>query len=459
MLLMKLLSALSNVLIVLFLLLLISSVSCLNKGNSKEDWPQFMGPDRDGTWHLDVKKDTLLPGDLSKIWEINIGSGYSGPTIAKGRVYLMDHYRDNGSFERVSCFDAETGMTLWSFSYECSYNVGYPTGPRASVTIDKDRAYSLGTMGELYCLNAKSGEVIWHIDGQQELNSSIPIWGLAASPLVYGKILILHIGGTPDACIVGLDKYTGEEIWRSVNDDASYSSPIMINRAGRDILVCWTGNFLSGLNPESGEIYWQLPFYRKDNICSISIPVVDWPYIFLNNYDGSLLVELNDEIMDAKIIWEQKGRPEKSTDGTGGEVEIEIGLNSMISAPVIKDNYVYGVDFFGDVRCLDLATGRRIWNDKGIVPDGRFVNAHLIKQGDRTWAFNEKGELILCKFSPEGYKDLGRAKIIDPFRVSPNPRGGVNWAFPAFSGRRIYARSDNKLVCYELKDNSLRTSD
>jgi hypothetical protein len=124
----------------------------------------------------------------------------------------------------------------------------------------------------------------------------------------------------------------------------------------------------------------------------------------------------------------------------------------MISAPIIKDNYVYGVDFFGDVRCLDLSTGLRIWNDKGIVPYGRFVNAHLIKQGDKTWAYNEKGELILCEFSPEGYKDLGRAKLIDPFRVSPNPRGGVNWAFPAFSGRKILARSDNKLVCYELKE-------
>jgi len=446
------LSALKVSKVILILSLMLTVVSCRNQEYSKEDWPQFMGPDRDGTWHLDVKKDTLLPADLAKLWEINIGSGYSGPTIAKGRVFLMDYYRDNGSFERVSCFDAETGMTLWSFPYECSYSVGYPTGPRASVTIDKDRAYSIGTMGELYCFNTKTGEVIWHIDGQKEFNISIPIWGIAASPLIYGKILILQIGSTPDACIVGLDKFTGEEIWRSLEDDASYSSPIIIKQGGKNVLLCWTGNFLSGLNPESGAIYWKLPFFRIDNISNISIPVVDWPYIFLTCYDGSLLVELNDKSMDAKIIWEQKGRPERSTDGTGGEAEIKIGLNSMISAPIIKDNYVYGVDFFGDVRCLDLSTGQRIWNDNGIVPYGRFVNAHLIKQGDNTWAFNEKGELILCEFSPEGYKDLGRAKLIDPFRVSPNPRGGVNWAFPAFSGRKILARSDNKLVCYELKE-------
>lgn len=134
------------------------------------------------------------------------------------------------------------------------------------------------------------------------------------------------------------------------------------------------------------------------------------------------------------------GKSERETDA----------LHCCISTPVIYGDHVYGIDSYGEFRCLELLTGNRIWTDSTMVPYGRWANAHFVKQGERTWAFNELGELILAELSPSGFKDLGRVELIKPVMVSPNPRGGVNWAHPAFAGRKIYVRSDAMLMCYEM---------
>ena len=121
-----------------------------------------------------------------------------------------------------------------------------------------------------------------------------------------------------------------------------------------------------------------------------------------------------------------------------------------ISTPQIR--YVYGVGSYGETRCLDLLTGERIWEDLTLVPKARWANIHLVQQGEKSWGFNELGELLLGQFTPEGFKDLGRVKLIDPVKISPNPRNGVCWAHPAFSGHRIFIRSDEQLVCVQINN-------
>ncbi|MCF8224758.1 MAG: PQQ-like beta-propeller repeat protein [Bacteroidales bacterium] len=424
-------------------MLFLFSVSCTAQENKDQSsWPQWMGKSRQGIWHLDLQKESLDSADLVKQWEAPVGTGYSGPTVSGGKVYLMDYAGDHTKYERVLCFDASTGEQLWAHQYECTYSVGYPTGPRTSVLIDNEKAYSLGTMGDLYCLDANSGKVLWHINGAEEYRINIPIWGLASSPLIENDLLIVQLGGTPDACIVAFEKHSGKEVWIALSDKASYSSPIVVDQAGKRVLVCWTGNHLVGMVPESGEVYWKIPYERRKEVINIAMPVVSGPYIFLSSfYDGSMLIKLNETEQAAKLVWKRMGESERKTDA----------LHSIISTPVIQGEYVYGIDSYGEFRCLDLESGDRIWTDSTLVPYGRWSNAHLIQQGDKIWGFNELGELILGKVSPEGFSDLGRVQLIKPVRVSPNPRGGVNWAHPAFSGRRIYARSDALLVCYELK--------
>ena len=427
-----------------FLLLIIPllALSCRSQDHvSIHDWPGWMGHDRLGIWHLDLEKESLIPDDLEKIWEVPVGTGYSGPSVSDGRVYVMDYVGDSVNYERVLCFDAETGEQLWIHKYESQYNVGYPTGPRASVLINEGRAYSFGTMGDLYCMDAYTGEVLWSVNGREKYNIRIPVWGLSASPLVEGNQVIIKMGGTPDACLVSFNKVTGKEIWKALSDNASYSSPIVIDQAGKRVLVCWTGDNLAGLDPATGREYWKIPLQRRRGVINIATPVYSPPYIFLSSfYDGSVLVKLDQEKTEADVVWMRAGRSERDTDA----------LHCCISTPVIYGDYVYGVDSYGEFRCLEMLTGDRVWTDSTLVPFGRWANAHLIKQGEKTWAFNELGELILADLTPAGFRDLGRVKIMEPVSASPNPRGGVNWALPAFSGRRIFARSDGLLVCYEL---------
>ncbi|MCF8346526.1 MAG: PQQ-like beta-propeller repeat protein, partial [Bacteroidales bacterium] len=330
---------------------------------------------------------------------------------------------------------------LWIHQYECPYSVGYPTGPRGSVLIAEGRAYAFGTMGDLHCLDALSGEVHWYVDGQEEYQVDFPTWGLASSPLIEDGLLVVQMGGTPDACIVAFDKDTGEEAWRALGDNASYSSLVVIDQAGRRVLVCWTGDNLAGLDPRTGAVLWKVPYERKKGVINIAMPVVEWPYIFLSSfYDGSMLVRLNEDSPAASLVWKRTGESERNTDA----------LHCIISTPLISDGYVYGLDSYGELRCLEMMTGDRIWTDSTLVPYGRWANAHFVKQDDKIWAFNELGELVLGKLTPEGFIDLGRVELVKPVRVSPNPRGGVNWAHPAFAGRKIFARSDALLVCWEL---------
>jgi outer membrane protein assembly factor BamB len=422
--------------------ILIIAFPCKSQENaSMYEWHQWMGPERDGTWHLDLKKESLESGDLRKIWETPVGTGYSGPTVSNGRVYLMDYIGDNVKSERVICFDAGSGKELWSYSYESSYNVGYPTGPRASVLIDEGRAYSFGTMGDLYCFDAVDGTMLWHISGIEQYNAVIPVWGLAASPLVENEQLIVQMGGKDDACLVAFDKVSGKEIWRALSDAASYSAPVVIEQGGKRVLVCWTGDNVAGLNPQTGNVYWKVPFIRKKGVINIATPVYAPPYMFLSSfYDGSMLLKLDQSTQAAELLWVRTGKSERETDA----------LHCCISTPVIYGDHVYGVDSYGEFRCLDLLTGNRIWTDSTLVPYGRWANAHFIKQNEQTWAFNELGELILAELSPSGFKDLGRVELIKPVKVSPNPRGGVNWAYPAFVARKIFVRSDGMLVCYEM---------
>ena len=422
------------------LLFLLIVVSCQGQENStRYDWPQWRGPDRSGVWANGPDIETLSEENISTVWEVPIGPGYNGPTLASGYVYAMD-YKDG--LERVICFNAEDGNIVWEYSYPSEYSVGYPTGPRASVLVSGNLAYSLGTMGHLNCFDAETGALKWHQNARETYKSRIPTWGLAASPILEGNKLIVQLGGTPGACLVAFDKDTGEEIWRALDDEASYSTPVLINQAGKRVLICWTGGSICGLNPETGSTYWSIPFKPRKSLMNIADPVYDPPYLFLSSFfDGSFLVLLDQEKTEAELVYYRHGKSERETEA----------LHCCISTPIIEGDYVYGVDSYGEVRCLDLKTGDRIWEDLTVVPKARWANIHFVKQDDKVWGFNEHGVLSLGKLTSEGYVDYGSAKVIDPVGISPNPRNGVCWSHPAFSGNRIYVRSDAKLVCIEIR--------
>ena len=146
-----------------------------------EDWPQWRGPNRDGVWNETGIVEKLPDGQIPIKWRVEIGAGYSGPTVAKGRVYVTDRLTKPQEVERVHCFDEKTGDPIWSHSYPCRYGkIGYNAGPRASVGIDDGKAYSLGGTGRLFCFDAASGEIVWEKDLDAEYDIQMPIWGIAA---------------------------------------------------------------------------------------------------------------------------------------------------------------------------------------------------------------------------------------------------------------------------------------
>jgi outer membrane protein assembly factor BamB len=408
---------------------------------SADDWPQWRGPNRDGVWRETGVLEKFAGEELKIQWRQPIGSGYSGPTVAGGRVFVTDRVVEPTQAERVHCFDAQTGQPQWTHSYDCAYEkVGYTAGPRASVAVDDGRAYSLGSMGHLFCFEAESGKVAWQKDLNSEYQIRMPIWGIAASPLVENDLLIVQVGGEK-ACLVAFDKKTGKERWRALDDNASYSAPIMIEQAGRRVLVCWTGESVVGMNAVTGEVYWQHPFKPSKMVINIATPVLEKNRLFFTSfYDGSLMLQLKTDALAVEPVWQRSGRDEQHTDS----------LHSIISTPYLEGDYVYGVDSYGEFRCLDALTGDRIWESLVPTPKSRWSTIHMVRNGRRMWMFNERGELIIARLSPQGYEEISRAKLLKPTRVQLSQRGGVCWSHPAYAQRHVFARNDEELVCASL---------
>jgi outer membrane protein assembly factor BamB len=407
-----------------------------------QDWPDWRGSNRDGVWRETgiVKKFRSNPIKLK--WSIPCGAGYSGPTVSQGKVYLTDRLEKPEETERVLCVNTNNGGIIWSYSYSCLYRgLSYPDGPRASVVISNGKAYSLGTMGHLFCLDANTGSVLWKHDLNREYSIRMPTWGIAATPLIFENKIILQIGGSNGASVLALDKNTGKEIWRSMDDEISYSAPVIIRQAGKPVIVVWTAENLNGLDPGTGKVYWKIPF-RLGMGMGISTPVQYKDYLFVSSfYSGSLLVKFGQETITAKKVWLRAGENERKTDA----------LHCVINTPVIKDGYIYGIDSYGEMRCLRLDNGDRVWEDLSAVKKDRWANIHFIEHGQQTWMFNEHGELLITELSPKGLTIISRARLIDPTTGQLNRQGtGVAWSHPAFANRHVYARNDEKLVCAYL---------
>jgi len=419
--------------ILLFALLGIFQTSC-----NSQDWPDWRGMNRDGRWEASGIVEQFDSDVIELLWSVPIGPGYSGPTVSKGRVYVTDRVERPSQAERVLCFNEQTGEQLWVHQYDCVYDVGYPAGPRASVVICDGKAYSLGTMGHLFCFEARTGKVLWQKDLNTEYEINMPIWGIASTPLIVDDKIIVHVSGSNNACVVAFNKVTGKEIWRNLDDRAGYSAPILIEKKGIRVVVNWTEHSLSGLNPESGEIYWRFPWTTGSGM-SIATPVLYRDHIFVSAfYSGSLLVKLGDDYTTAEKVWQRSGESERETDA----------LHCVMNTPVIMDGFIYGVDSYGELRCLDFSTGDRIWEDQTAVKRDRWANIHFIQKGYKTWMFNEHGELLITELSPEGFKEISRAKLIEPTRKQLGR--GVTWSHPAFANKHVFIRNDERLVCTDL---------
>jgi len=425
---------------------------------SADDWPQWLGPQRDAVWRETGIVEKFPAGGPPVLWRTPIGAGYSGPAVAKGRVYVTDRQLAPGATnpgnafqrgqipgtERVLCLDATSGKILWQHEYDCPYTVSYAAGPRCNPLVRDGRVYTLGAEGNLLCLDTTDGRVVWERDFKKDFGAHTPIWGFAGHPLLDGQKLICLVGGAGSVA-VAFDKDTGKEIWRALSArEPGYCPPTLIHAGGARQVILWDPESVNALDPETGKVLWSQPWAIRSGL-SLAQPRQSGDLLFLTAfYNGSHLFHLDAAQPGASLVWQSDRPSEKNTDK----------LHSIISTPFIEDGYIYGVCSYGQLRCLKLETGERLWETLAATTlDGketRWANAFLIKQANRFFLATEKGDLIIARLTPQGYDEISRTHLLDP--TNSDPGREVVWSHPAFANRCVYARNDREIVCVSLAD-------
>lgn len=391
--------------------------------SAAEDWPRWRGPNADGGWN---PKD--IPVDIARkepvrLWKKELSAGFGGVTTSSGRVYVMDRLKTPKEIERILCFDAESGTNIWQHTWEVSYgSMEYGTGPRSSVNITDGKAYALGATGVALCLDAGTGQVMWLVDTVKTFGAEIPKWGFAASPVIDGDRVLLHVGAKAGS-VIALDKTSGKEVWRGGPDPAGYCTPEIISHAGKRQLIAWGPEHVQSLDPESGQVNWLFP-YKITYGVSIAQPFYQDGILLVSGYwHGAKALQLGKR---ATLLWENQTE-----------------MCGLMSAPLYKDGVVYMLDKTRGLQAFELKTGKILWSDdNSLTPKESNPQMSLVWMQESTnlaALLNASGELVYVTLKPEKREELARWQII-----------GKTWAHPAFEGKRVFARSDKELSAWRL---------
>jgi len=416
-----------------------------------DDWPQWLGPLRDGVYRETGIIDVIPPDGLPVKWRVPVHAGYSGPAVAAGRVFVMDYEPETGTIanepgvvnelkgkERIACFAADSGNLLWEYSYAQPYSISYAGGPRCTPTVDEGKVYALGAEGRLSCLDAASGELVWEKLLTSEYNTKTAVWGYASHPLIDGDLLYTIAGGDGSVC-VALNKHTGAEEWTALSaPEPGYCAPTMITHADTKQLLIWHPLSLNSLDPKTGHVFWSLPLVPNYGM-SIMGPRKLGSYLYASAIGNvSALIKLHDDQREAEVVWRGKAK------------------NSVYcsnSTPYLEDGTIYGCDVeSGALVAADMHDGARLWQTthptNGSPRRSRHATVFLIKHEDRFFLFNELGDLILANLNREGYDELGRFHVLEPTNEAFGRK--VVWSYPAFAQKSLFARNDKELVCVDL---------
>ena len=417
-----------------------------------EDWPEFRGAGRRGVWLESGILETFPAEGLKALWRTPVKRGYAGPAVADGRVFVTDYEPTDGmrGTERALALDEATGEVLWVQEWDADYaGIQWEIGPGATPTVDGDRVYVLGRDGVLSAFKTDTGEVLWRKSYSEDYGVDRMRWGFdwgfASAPLVDDERLICFVGGPPDARVVALDKMTGEEIWRSLpaEADLGVAQPIIIEAGGARQLIVWDPEEVASLDPVTGDVYWRQE-YTVGGAMTVAVPVQVGSQLFFSTfYDGPMMLTLNQDRPDATIAWKGSSNSEIRTEG----------LHAVLATPIIDGGYIYGICSYGQLRCLDASTGERIWEtQEATVERRRWVSGFMVKNGNRIFMNNDRGELIIARLHPTGYEEISRTALIAPTSPPGNRRElrNVSWVHPAYANRHIYMRNDEEIVAFSL---------
>jgi outer membrane protein assembly factor BamB len=421
-----------------------------------DDWPQWLGPKRDGIWRESGTIDALPTGaQLPVRWRAPIAGGYAGPAVAGGKVFVTDFVQSSKSgsragVERVHCLYEAGGKSIWTHEYPVRYGLDYGAGPRATPTVDGERVYTLGAEGHLNCIDVKSGKPVWSKHFADD-GAATPTWGYASHPLVDGEKLICLTGPAPAGKLVtAFNKKTGDVLWTALKaKEIGYCPPTIVEAGGVRQLIIWHPESVNSLDPETGKVYWSHPFGPVRYGVSIATPrLIKHPtegnLLFISSsWDGSMVLKLDAKEPKANVLWKKAGKG-RTTAGA---------LHVLMAPPAVTPTHLFGVSNGGELRCVDAATGEVVWNTYAATTGEEFANwstAFIVPTPtpEKCFIFNEHGEVILASLTPQGYNELGRANVLKP--TNTDAGRPVLWCHPALANGSVYWRNDKEIVCCDL---------
>ena len=383
----------------------------------EHDYPQFLGPDRNGSVAAVALATDWTRSPPKQIWRRRVGPGWSGFAVAAGLAITQEQ---RGGREMVVAYHLGDGSPRWSHGDDARYETTVAgEGPRATPTIDRGRVFTLGSTGILNALDLDTGRRLWRRDIGADNDSPMPDWGRSASPLVVDDLVIVSVGNPNGRALAAYHRDSGEPVWHAGSDAASYSSPQLATLAGVRQIVTMHHTMVLGHDPSTGRVLWEHAWPRVQPSVAQPLVVPGDRVLFSAGYGiGSRLLHVAPE-------------------GTGGLraslVRESTRLKAKLTNLVIHDGFVYGLDD-GVLVCLDPATGERRWKS------GRYGHGQVILTGGLLVVQTEEGEVVLVEPRPEEHRELTRMSVF----------ARKTWNPPALAGRFLFLRNDLEAALYEL---------
>lgn len=389
------------------------------------DWPQFLGPDRNGISAETGLLDAFPAGGPKEVWRAKGGVGMSGLAVSGGRVVTM--LQADGK-QLLAAWDAATGAAVWQTPLAQAYENSQGAGPRSTPTLAGERVFTMTGEGNLAAAALADGKLLWSKEVTKELKGSPAEYGTACSPLIVGERVVVNIGA-PGASVAAFDAATGDLVWKAGDDAIGYSSPVLLKLAGREQVVSLLGTAALGIAPDTGKVLWRYPFVT-DFHCNTASPVAvgDGVLISAGEMHGSALLALKPHGDELEVV----------------ETWTSLGGDSVLRAewqtPIVQGGRIYGFDNLGgagpitNLTCLDAATGKRTWYK------ARFGKGNMIAADGKFWVATLAGELILLRENGAQFEELGRANVGIGTRQAPTLVDG-----------RLYLRDDENIVCLDVR--------
>lgn len=388
-----------------------------------DDWPQFLGPTRDGISSETGLIDSFPESGPKQLWRVPGGVGMSGIAIVDATACTLVQKEDQ---QFVIALNADSGEQLWQTPIASAYMNPMGDGPRATPSIAEGRVFAYSGEGILVALDLKSGKILWQKHPVKDFSGKPAEYGMACSPVVAGDNVIVTVGART-ATLAAYDVASGKLAWKLGTDDtAGYSSPALRTLGGQQQLVAYTGKSVVGCRPNSGDLLWRYP-YETDYDCNIATPLAVNDTVFISSGEnhGCALLKPN-SAGQVDVLWESH--------------DAQSVLRNEWQTSILIDGFLYGFDNVGSAgpvtnfACVEVATGKQMWLQR------RFGKGNLIAADGKLWLTTMAGELVLLKPSPQEFIEMSRAQVMQTTRQAP-----------ALANGRLFVRDGAEIICFDVR--------